>query len=203
MQSREVKKLAGYFKKDKIILFSTDTVVGLGCRFDSAAGIARIRQIKGVHEKNPMAVLIADEKQLDMLKVRKSRLSNTLMRQFWPGALTIVLSSEETYPCSGEGNTLGLRMPDVDLLREIIDFIGMPIAATSANIHGRPAAARIPEVDASIRKQVEHVIDFEIVPNGLPSTVVTIEGGLLKIEREGALTKEEIYRAAGVEFERR
>jgi L-threonylcarbamoyladenylate synthase len=202
-QSRLLKQFAGYFKKNNVVLFPTDTVVGLGCRFDSLEGIARIRKIKGVTEKNPMAVLISDQKQLDLLKVRRSRLSNTLMNHFWPGSLTVVLTSEETYACSGEGNTLGLRMPDVEFLRKIIDMIGVPITATSANFHGRPAAVKIADVEKVIRKQTNHIIDFDIAPNGLPSTVVTIEGGVLKIGREGAITKAEIYEAAGMEFERR
>jgi tRNA threonylcarbamoyl adenosine modification protein (Sua5/YciO/YrdC/YwlC family) len=185
------------------VLFPTDTVVGLGCRFDSVEGIARIRKIKGVNEKNPMAVLISNEGQLDALKVRKSRLSNILMRDLWPGGLTIVLSSEEHFPCGGEGNTLGLRMPDVELLRKIIDMIGAPIAATSANFHGRPAAVRISDVDSALKKQADHLIDYEVAPNGLPSTVVTIEGGLLRVGREGAITKEEIFKTAGIEFEQR
>jgi L-threonylcarbamoyladenylate synthase len=203
MNPREIKQVAGYFKKDGIVLFPTDTVVGLGCRFDSAAGIAHIRKIKGVNEKSPMAVLVSDEKQLDLLKVRKSRLSNLLMRHFWPGALTIVLSSEATYPCSGEGNTLGLRMPDVDLLRKIIEMIGAPIAATSANFHGRPAAVRLSDVDSAIKKKVDKIVDLEVAPSGLPSTVVTIEGGLLRVGREGAITRDEIYKATGIEFEHR
>jgi L-threonylcarbamoyladenylate synthase len=201
MQQREMKQLAGYFKKDNVVLFPTDTVVGLGCRFDSSAGIARIRRIKGINEKNPLAVLISNEQQLEALQVRRSRLSNILMRNFWPGSLTIVLSSEEHFPCSGDSNTLGLRMPDVEMLRRIIDLIGIPIAATSANFHGRPAAVRLADVDPVIKKQVDHVIDFDLVPNGLPSTVVTIEGGVLRIGREGTITKEEIYKVTGIEFE--
>jgi L-threonylcarbamoyladenylate synthase len=203
MQIRNLKQCAGYFKKDSVVLFPTDTVAGIGCRFDSADGIARIRKIKGIDEKSPMAVLISSREQLDILKVRKSRLSNLLMERFWPGGLTIVLTSEETFPCSGDGNSLGLRMPDADVLRKIIEMVGVPIAATSANVHGKPPTARLTDVDGSVKRKVDHMIEFDITPNGLPSTVVRIEGGLPKIQREGSVTKLEIFDLSGNEFGQR
>jgi L-threonylcarbamoyladenylate synthase len=183
--------------KAAVVLFPTDTVVGLGCRFDSEAAISRIRRIKGIDEKNPLAVLISDEKQLDTLKVRRSHLSNLLIGRFWPGGLTFVLSSELSFPCSGEGNTLGLRMPDADYLRKIIDMIGVPIAATSANLHGQPAPGSLRDVDLQISKEADHMIDVKITSSGIPSTVVKIEGGLLRIIREGAVTSDEINAVVG------
>jgi L-threonylcarbamoyladenylate synthase len=197
----ELKNYASFFKGDEVVLFPTDTVVGLGCRFDSPEGIAKIRKIKGIMDRNPLAVLISDQKQLDVLKVRRSRLANLLMDHFWPGALTIVMTSEVHFPCSGEANTLGLRMPDADFLRKIIDLVGAPIAATSANPHGRPAPERLEDISNSLRKQVDHVIDYEVKPIGLPSTVVKIEGGILRIMREGAITRDEISSVVGDKFE--
>jgi len=202
-QTSDIKLFVEYFKNDWVVIFPTDTVVGLGCRFDSVDGIARIRQIKRITAKNPMAVLISEYEQLDMLQVRRSKLSNFLMQRFWPGGLTIVLSSDLEYPCSGQGNTLGVRMPDVDFLRRIVSALGVPIVATSANIHNHPTPARIEEVETSFRKKVDRVIKFDVKPNGLPSTVVRIEGGILKVQREGAITQQEIFQSMGTEFERR
>jgi L-threonylcarbamoyladenylate synthase len=199
--SPDLKKYAGYFKGDGVVLFPTDTIIGLGCRFDSSDGIAKIRKIKGIMDRNPLAVLISDQKQLEMLQVRRSRLANLLMDHFWPGALTIVLTSEIPFPCSGEANTLGLRMPDADFLRRIIDMVGAPIAATSANPHGHHAPARLEEVSGLLRKQVDHTIEYEVKPIGLPSTVVKIEGGILRIMREGAITRDEISGIVGDKFE--
>lgn len=195
--SRNIKNYAGFFKGDSVVLFPTDTVIGLGCRYDSAEGIARIRKIKKITDKNPLAVLIADQKQLDLLKVRRSRITNLLMDRFWPGGLTIVLTSEQAFPCSGEGNTLGLRMPDVEFLRRIIEATGVPIAATSANYHGQPSPARLEDLAPGIKKSADHIIDFEVNPVGLASTVVKIEGGLVNVLREGTVTRAEILEAVG------
>lgn len=202
-KTNDIKRCADMFKRGNVVLFPTDTVVGLGCRFDSHEGIARIRQMKGIVEKNPLAVLISDEGQLDELRIRRSRLSNALMKRFWPGGLTIVMTAEESYPCSGERNSLGLRMPDVESLRRIIEMVGVPIAATSANLHGEPAPVILDDVQEAIRKHVDCVIDLEVVPNGLPSTVVKIEGGVLRVQREGSITEQEILDVAGRELERR
>lgn len=187
-----LRNYAEYFSDDNVVLFPTDTVPGIGCRFDSAAAIARIRQIKGIVDKAPLAVLISDLAQLELLKVRRSRLSNLLMEKLWPGGLTIVLTSEESFPCSGEANSLGIRMPDVDLLRRIIEIVGAPLAATSANFHNQPAPRTIDAVDKGLLKQIDHVIKLDLLPCGRASTVVKIEGGLLKFIRQGAITENEI-----------
>jgi L-threonylcarbamoyladenylate synthase len=200
-RTHDLKTYASYFKADDVSLFPTDTVIGLGCRFDSVAGIANIRKIKGITDHNPLAVLISDLKQLDILKVRRSRLTNLIIDNFWPGALTLVLTAEVAYPCSGEANTIGLRMPDADFLRKIIDLAGCPLATTSANAHGRPAPSRLEEVNETFRAMVDHVIDYEMTAIGLPSTVVRIEGGNFRILREGAVTLDEISSVVGEKFE--
>jgi L-threonylcarbamoyladenylate synthase len=197
----DLKVYANYFKGDCVAIFPTDTVIGLGCRFDSVEGIAKIRKIKGIVDRNPLAVLISSESQLDLLKVRRSRLANQLMKEFWPGPLTLVLTAEVAFPCSGEANTLGLRMPDADLLRKIIDLVGAPLATTSANPHGRLAPARLEDVNGSLRAMVDYEIDFELSPIGLPSTVVKIEGGTYRILREGAITHNEIFNIIGEKSE--
>ena len=192
-------KYAEFIKKGEVALFPTDTVIGIGCRFDSEEGIARLRAIKGIKGSDPIAVLISSLQQLGILRIRRSRLSNLLAEKFWPGGLTLVLSSEDRFPCSGAGNTLGLRMPDVDSLRKIIEMAGVPLAATSANYHGRPAPGRMEEVDASIVNSVGSTFDIPARFIGLPSTVVKLEGGELKIIREGAIPSRDIYDAIAEE----
>lgn len=197
---RDLKHFAHYFQKDSVVIFPTDTIVGLGCRFDSEEAITRIRNIKEITDKNPLAVLVSGEKQLDILKIRRSPLSNLLMQELWPGGLTLVMTSEETFPCSGERNTIGIRMPDSEFLRRIIDMVGVPLAATSANLHGRPAPVAMKEIGKSFRSMADHIIEFDIAPNGQPSTVVTIEGGIVRILREGAVTKNDIGNVIGDRF---
>lgn len=199
--SNDARQFASCFKKDSLVLFPTDTIVGLGCRYDSVEGIAKIRKLKGIVGRNPMALLISDLSQLDVLQVRRSRISNLIMQKFWPGGLTMVLTSEIAFPCSGEGNTIGLRMPDSEFLRKIIENVGVPIAATSANLHGQPAPAHIGDVSGYFQNEVDHIIEFDLNPISLPSTVVSIEAGNLRIIREGAVTKSELYAAIGDKFE--
>ncbi len=198
MSSQQIShKYASYFKKDSVVLFTTDTVVGLGCRFDSSKAIERIRQAKGIDADKPLAVLISNFSQLDELNVTQSSLSRLLIEKFWPGALTIVLTSEKNYPCSGEGNSIGLRMPDLDILRETIDLVGVPLAATSANLHGQPAPVVIKEVDKRFKRVADHTIDLNIKPVGLPSTVVKVEGGMVRVLREGSITRDDIAGIVG------
>ena len=187
-----ISKYAKSIQDGDIILFPTDTIIGLGCRFDSPEGIARLREIKDIKKSTPFAVLISSDEQLKMLKVRRSRKSNILISRFWPGGLTIVMSSENNYPCCGNGNTIGLRMPDFDILRTIIETAGVPLAATSANFHGKPAPKRMADVDPVIVEKADCVLDYPTRLLGLPSTVVKLEAGVPKILRDGAIPSAEI-----------
>ena len=193
----DLKRPVKIFTENNIVLFPTDTVVGLGCRFDSKDAIERIRKIKGIQDKNPLAVLISGIDQLDELKIRKSRLALELMEHFWPGALTIVLTTEGSYPCCGEANTMGLRLPDDPLLRRIIELVKLPIAATSANFHGHIAPAKLKDVSNKISDAADFILDLPIVGAGIASTVVKIEAGLVRIMREGAVTKKELIEIVG------
>lgn len=187
-----LSKYAEFIKQGKVALFPTDTVVGIGCRFDSKEGIARLRAIKDIKDSAPVAVLISSAQQFGILRIRRSRLSDLLAEKFWPGGLTLVLSSESRFPCSGADNTLGLRIPDVDSLRKIIEMAGVPLAGTSANYHGLPAPGKMEEVDSSIVKKVNGIFDIPASPLGLPSTVVRLEDGELTIIREGAIPARDI-----------
>jgi L-threonylcarbamoyladenylate synthase len=177
------------------MLFPTDTVAGIGCLFDSIEGISRIRDIKNIKSDNPLAVLIPSVSYLDSLKIRRGRIINRLIERLWPGGLTIVLSSENNYACSGEGNTMGLRIPDADLMRKIIKEVGKPIVATSANFHGDPPPPQIEDVRPEIVEMVDYVVDLPVKGVGLPSTVVKIEAGDIKIIRRGAVSSKEINEA--------
>ncbi|UCC81215.1 MAG: threonylcarbamoyl-AMP synthase [Candidatus Zixiibacteriota bacterium] len=190
------QKIVSLINEGAVILFPTDTVVGLGCRFDSGQSISRIREIKGIKTENPFAILVSSVDDLDDLNIRKSRVFNKLVEKMWPGGLTVVLSSENNYPCCGEGNTLGLRMPDNDFVRKIIEMAGKPIAATSANFHGISPPARIEDVDSRIAKKVDYILEIPVKGIGLPSTVVKIEAGDVRIIREGAISSEEIIDVA-------
>lgn len=195
-KSRNPREIASLFNEGAVILFPTDTVVGLGCIFDSGEGISRIRKIKGIKTENPLAVLISSVDDLGGLNIRKSRVFNRLVEKMWPGGLTVVLSSENNYPCCGEGNSLGLRMPDNDFIRKIIEMTGKPVAATSANLHGISPPARIEDVDSRIAGKVDYVLELPVKGVGLPSTVVKIESGEVRIIREGAISSAEIFDAA-------
>jgi len=194
-QKTNLEQYARCIRNGEIVLFPTDTLIGIGCRFDSDAGIARLRSLKNIKESAPFAVLISSPDQLSLMKIRRSRVSNLLISRFWPGGLTIVMTSENNYPCCGEDNSIGVRMPDSDLLCEIIKIAGVPLAATSANLHRKPAPRKIEEVDKSIVKGVDCVMDLPVRLVGLPSTVIVLEAGEPKILREGAVSSAEIIEA--------
>ncbi len=188
-------KIAGLFNEGAVMIFPTDTVAGLGCRFDSEEGVNRIRELKGVGSSSPLAVLISSIDDLNELQIRKSRIFKCLVGKLWPGGLTVVLSSENKHLCCGKGNTLGLRMPDAALMRTIINKAGAPIAATSANIHGGPPPARIEDVKSEIIEKVDYVADIPVKGIGFPSTVVRLEAGNVRIIREGVVSSDEIFSA--------
>ena len=176
-RGKDLKKAVEVLRRGGIVIFPTDTVYGIGCRFDSETAIQRIKNIKKSHQDFP--ILISDFKQLHQL----AQLAPTalyLVQKYWPGALTLVLKSKR-------GNEkIALRMPDSDLVRTLINTLGAPIIGTSANFHGQKASTKYAQLDKKLIDMTDYVIRGEC-KLGKESTVVDATTIPVKILRQGAV----------------
>jgi L-threonylcarbamoyladenylate synthase len=178
-----------------VAVFPSDTVYGLACDPENAAAVERMYALKGRAPDKPSAVMFFDAGlALAALPELGSR-TRALMGRLLPGGVTLVLPNPRgRYPLAGD-DALGLRVPDVPLLRGV----GRPVLQSSANVAGGPDARRIEEVPSAIRAGADLVVDAGELP-GTPSTVVDVrrfeESGEWSVLREGAVPSAAIADAA-------
>ena len=156
-----------------VTIFPTETVYGIGALAANEKGIKRIYEIKKRSSDKPLQILIADLKQVDSLVSEITPYARELMKEYWPGPLTLVFKAKA-------GGTVGIRMPNQDWLLNLIKETG-PLAATSANLSGEsePVSAQEVKVEADI------LIDGGRCQLGQPSTVIDVSVDPPIILREG------------------
>ena len=174
-----------------LVAFPTETVYGLGGNALDASAAGKIYAAKGRPSDNPLIVHIARpgdaEKYADT-----NPLYEALAKAFMPGPLTVVLPKKENIPFSVTGGlqTVGIRCPGDPVARELIRLAGVPIAAPSANVSGRPSPTAASHVADDLNGRIDCIIDGGEAEVGLESTIVKIDGNRLILLRPGAITPE-------------
>jgi L-threonylcarbamoyladenylate synthase len=193
---RDLEKGISILRKGGVIAFPTDTVYGLGADAFNCVAVQRIYEIKGRSESNPFPLLIADVKQLNALAEPIPELARFLVRQFWPGGVTLVLSKKDTVPaCLASGSTIAVRVPDHLTCLTLLQHLARPLIGTSANLSGQPAALTADEVRQQLGDRVDLIIDGERCPGGKESTVLDITREPPVVLRQGIVPSHEIERA--------
>lgn len=182
-----------------LVLFPTETVYGLGANGLDENAVKKIYEAKGRKSDNPLILHIADFDMVDMLAAKVSPLEAMLMEAFWPGPFTIILDRKPIVPncVTGGLDTVGVRMPSNSIARELIRKAGVPIAAPSANISGRPSGTNIEDIFEELGPKVDYIIDGGECQVGLESTVVRIIDDIPTVLRPGKITPGEIKNVAG------
>ena len=174
-----------------LVAFPTETVYGLGGNALDADAAGKIYAAKGRPSDNPLIVHIA--RPADAEKYAETNaLYEKLAKAFMPGPLTVVLSKKENIPLSVTGGlqTVGIRCPGDPVARELIRLAGVPIAAPSANVSGRPSPTAAFHVRDDLDGRIDCIIDGGEAEVGLESTIVKIDGDRLILLRPGAITPE-------------
>jgi L-threonylcarbamoyladenylate synthase len=178
-----------------VAVFPSDTVYGLACDPESRAAVERMYALKGRPPDKPSAVMFFDADRALVALSEVGERTRALMERLLPGGVTLVLPNPRgRYPLAG-GQALGVRVPDVPLLRGA----RCVVLQSSANLTGGPDARRIEEVPSAIRAGADLVLDAGELP-GTPSTVVDLrrleESGEWSVLRAGAVPVETIAAAA-------
>ena len=200
-KTEDIKAAGEVLKQGGIVAFPTDTVYGLGAVFDDEKAVRKIFAAKGREEKKPLSILVADIVQVELLSEIKSgemaQKAERLMKKYWPGALTLIFQKKPGIPdaVTAGGETIGIRMPDMELTRELIRAAGKPLAAPSANTSGKRSSVSAREVLEDLDGKIDMVIDGGTCPVGVASTVVDMTGETPVILREGVITAEMIAQA--------
>src|SRR3989338_7059247 len=148
-------------KEGGIIIYPTDTVFGIGCRIDDRKAVDRLFTIRKRPLTQAVPVLVSSTKMALAYYRNPSKIVRRLMKDYWPGALTIIdyCDSDEIYsPIRGGGNTIGLRMPNHETTLEMIRGVGVPILGPSANFHGKETPYHQESLDAELVSLVDGVV---------------------------------------------
>ncbi|MGM0591463.1 MAG: L-threonylcarbamoyladenylate synthase [Halobacteriota archaeon] len=166
-----------------LVVYPTETVYGLGADACSPTAVERVFDLKGRPRDNPLSIAVPDVESA-LSYTRPTPREEQFMRSFLPGPVTVVLERRESIPdvLTAGGDRVGIRIPDHDLARELLDEVS-PITATSANRSGSPSVTRLADLDSRVRDGAAVVLDGGETP-GAESTVVDPGAGV--IHRRGA-----------------
>ncbi len=190
---------AQLIKKGEIVAFPTETVYGLGANCFDASAIAKIFKAKGRPADNPLIVHVHSVAQVEKLSFNVTSVARELMDKFWPGPLTLVLKKVPEVPdiVTGGLDTVAVRMPDHKVAQVIIEHAGVPIAAPSANLSGKPSPTTAQMVYDDLNGKIPLIIDSGPCEVGIESTVIDVTNNVPKILRPGMVTLEMINEAIG------
>lgn len=200
LDSTSLSEAANYIRNGDLVIFPTETVYGLGANGLDANAVERIYQAKGRPSANPVILHIAKESELSKLVLNVPEHAQRLIAKYWPGPLTFVLPKSEVVPeiVSAGSRLVAVRMPAHPMARELIRAAGVPIAAPSANISGRPSPTRFEDLDPELTSKVKAILNGGDCIVGLESTVVDLSRELPKVLRPGVITAEDIYQTLGL-----
>lgn len=194
-----IKEAANLLQEGELVAFPTETVYGLGGNGLSPESLLKIFAAKGRPADNPLILHIADEEALKDLVLSISPTAKQLMDAFWPGPLTLIMKKTNQVPLEATGGlqTVAIRMPKHPIALQLIHATGLPIAAPSANLSGRPSPTVAKDVQEDLDGKIAGLIDGGNTQIGLESTVVDCTGNLPMILRPGGITREMLEEVVG------
>ncbi|MBI2028305.1 MAG: threonylcarbamoyl-AMP synthase [Candidatus Levybacteria bacterium] len=187
----EIKKAVEILKRGGIIIFPTDTAYGIGCRIDNEKSIKRLFDIRKRPVKQATPVLVDSIKMAQRyLQPIPIGVKEELMNKYWPGALTIILRCLRTKVPSlvrGGRGTLGVRMPNHEIIRTVIGRLGVPVLAPSANFHGNKTPFRFKDLNPKLVSKVDYALQHDSSLGKTVSTVIDCSRKPWKVIRQGAI----------------
>ena len=184
-----------------LVAFPTETVYGLGANALDPAAVSGIFEAKKRPLDDPLIVHIEDMEHLYRLAAEVPPAAEKVVRHFWPGPLTVVLKRKELVPeiVTTGLDTVAVRMPSSPIAKKLIETAGVPVAAPSANLFGRPSPTSAQHVIDDLEGRIDVVIDGGATEIGIESTVVEFVEGRIIVLRPGGTNIEELRSIAGEE----
>ena len=183
----------------QLVAIPTETVYGLGANGLDPDAVAKIFAAKGRPQDNPLILHIADPEQMDAFCKDIPETAYLLAEKFWPGPLTMVLPAKDIVPKCTTANlpTVAVRCPDCAITREIIRLAGVPVAAPSANISGKPSTTTADHVYHDHAGKLPLIIDGGPCRVGVESTIVDLTDERPRLLRPGGITPEQLMEVLG------
>ena len=194
-----IREAAAILRAGGLVAFPTETVYGLGANGLDRTACAGIYAAKGRPSDNPLILHAADRGMVDMAAREVPPLAEKLLAAFAPGPITLILPKRMEVPDSVTGglDTVGVRLPENDIARALIRAAGVPVAAPSANLSGRPSPTNAAAVAADMAGRIPLILDGGSCRVGVGSAILGCAGDAAVLLRPRALPPENFPGVAG------
>ena len=195
-EADRVKYIVKCLRAGSVVGMPTDTFYGLAVDPVNLRAVESIYEIKSRLKHKPLSLLIAEMEQAYELARDLGDSFDVLAERFWPGPLTVIVRAGAKLPLRSTANTgnVALRVPDCAIPRAVVAELGLPITATSANLHGAPECTHAGGVRDQIGERIPLIVDGGPTAGRAHTTIVDLSGGKnsWRILREGAIPTYEI-----------
>jgi tRNA threonylcarbamoyl adenosine modification protein (Sua5/YciO/YrdC/YwlC family) len=180
-------------QQGKLVVLPTDTVYGIGADAFDPAAVRALLAAKGRGREMPPPVLVSAASTLDAIASAVPGYARALVEEFWPGPLTLVCTQQPSlqWDLGDTRGTVAVRMPDHEVALEILERTG-PLAVSSANLTGEPAAVDADSAESMLGDAVEVIVDGGEAPGKEASTIVDVTGTQGRVLRRGALSLDDL-----------
>ena len=187
---KQIEEAVRILKNGGIVIFPTDTAIGIGCRIDNEEAVRKLFEIRKREKNKPVLALVDSvEMAQDYLLSIPKKVKDELVNIYWPGKLTIVLQARvDKVPSlvTGGTGTLGVRFPNNVTLLQLIKGVGVPIVAPSANFSGEKTPFSFDDLNPELVKQADFILKGKVDLENNVSTIIDCTVEPWKVIREGA-----------------
>lgn len=194
-QHKKIERAGHAIRQGELVIFPTETVYGIGAAAHNPAAVAKLYAAKNRPQFNPLIVHCASKDAAFSL-VKTTKLAQQLADAFWPGPMSIVLTSIKNSPiCSlarAGLDSVALRVPANPICQELLQCAGMPVVAPSANPSGRLSPTDVAHLDSALMAKCAEIIDAGKCESGIESTIIDARNRIPVILRPGPITHSQI-----------
>ena len=178
----------------KVIAFPTETVMGLGVFYDDFTAYSHLNEIKRRPEDKPYTLMLGSTEDIEKYAFVDSKVSK-IINAFMPGPVTLLLKSKSSVPTYVTHNTgiIGIRVPNMPIIQEMINYCGKPLLVPSANRSGEKPFIKAIDVRNEFKNEIGYVVMIDALGEK-PSTIIDLTGEDVKIIREGPVSLKDIER---------
>ena len=197
--TEELKIVCNLIRNGELVIFPTETVYGIGANALDPVAVGKIFIAKGRPSDNPLIVHLADKRKIEEIADDITEMEQLLIDKFMPGPFTIILKRKPIIPdiVTAGLDTVAIRIPQNIIAKGIITYAGVPIAAPSANISGKPSGTNVQDIRKELEGKVSAIVDGGETEIGIESSVVKVVDEVPVVLRPGKVTPEEIKEVAG------
>lgn len=191
-----IKESVKLILNDEVVAIPTETVYGLGANGLSEIAVSKIFKAKNRPQDNPLILHISSYEMMESLVYGLNDEIKEFLNNFWAGPLTVIMKKKEIIPngVSCGLDTVAIRMPSNEIARSLIEECGVPIAAPSANISGKPSPTTAEDVFVDMDGKISAIIDGGLCNIGIESTVLDLTKKPYTILRPGFYTREDFLK---------